>query len=81
MKEDEIGGACSTHRRDVKCIQNFYGKPEGKKPRIRPRRRCEDSIRMDVREIVWEVVKWMHLAQERDKWWALVKKIVILQFP
>jgi hypothetical protein len=41
-------------------------KPEGKRPPIRPRCMWEDNIRMDLREIGWEIVDWIHLAQDRD---------------
>jgi hypothetical protein len=44
----------------------------GKIPLGRPRPRWEDSIRMDLREIGWEGVDWIHLAQDRDKWLAVV---------
>jgi hypothetical protein len=47
-------------------------KPEGKRPLWRPRHRWENNIRMDVREIGWEAVGWMHLAQDRDQWQTLV---------
>jgi hypothetical protein len=46
----------------------LVGKPEGKRPFGRPRRRWEDNIRMDVREMVWEGVDLMHLAQDRNRW-------------
>jgi hypothetical protein len=48
------------------------GKPERKKPLGRPRHRCEDNIRMDLREIRCEVVKWIYLALDRNQWLALV---------
>jgi hypothetical protein len=48
------------------------GKPEGKRPCGRTRRRWEDNIKMDYREIEWEGVGWMHLAQDRDQWRAVV---------
>jgi hypothetical protein len=52
MKEDEMDGACGTHGRGEKCIQNFLiGKPEVKRPLERPTRRWEDNIRMYLREI------------------------------
>jgi hypothetical protein len=44
------------------AYNNLVGKPEGKRPLIRPRRRWEDNIRMDLREIGWEGVDWMYLA-------------------
>jgi hypothetical protein len=46
----------------------LIGKPERKRPIDRPRRRWEDNIRMDLREIGWEDVDWMHLAQDGDQW-------------
>jgi hypothetical protein len=45
----------------------FMGKPEGKRPLGRPRRRWEDEIRMYLREIGWESVEWTQLAQDRDR--------------
>jgi hypothetical protein len=47
-------------------LKILVGKPEGNRPLGRPRRRWEDNIRMDVREIVWEGVDWIHLAQDMD---------------
>jgi hypothetical protein len=44
----------------------LVGKPEGKRPVGRPRRRWKDNIRMDLRKIGWEDVDWMHLAQDMD---------------
>jgi len=51
----------------------LVGKPEGKRPLGRPRRRWEDNIKMDLRE-VGGVGDWMELAQDRDRWRALVKR-------
>jgi hypothetical protein len=52
-------------------IRNVYKilvrKAEGKRPLGRPRHRWEDNIRMDPREIWWEDVDWMHLAQDREQ--------------
>jgi hypothetical protein len=48
------------------------GKPEGKRPLGRPRCRWEDNIKMDVREIGWGGMDWINLAQDRDRWRALV---------
>jgi len=64
-------------------VRNAYkilvGKSEGKKSRGRPRRRWEDNIRMNLREIDWEVVDWIRLAQDRDRWRALVKTVINLR--
>jgi hypothetical protein len=45
----------------------------------RPKRRCEDNIKMDLREIGREGVDWMHLVQDRDQGWALVNTIMNLR--
>ena len=50
----------------------LIGKPEGKRPLGRPRRRWEDDIKMDLREVGGGSGDWMELAQDRDRWWALV---------
>jgi hypothetical protein len=52
----------------------LVGKPEGRRPLGRPRHRWVDNIKMDliVREIGWEVMDWIDLAQDRDRWTALV---------
>jgi hypothetical protein len=50
----------------------LVGKPEGKRPLGRPRRRWEDNIRMDHREIGWGDTDWIDLAQDRDQWRAPV---------
>jgi hypothetical protein len=46
----------------------LVGKPEGKRPLGRPRRRWVDNIKMDHREIEWDVMDWIDLAQDRDQW-------------
>jgi hypothetical protein len=56
----------------------FVGKPEGKRPLGRPRRRWEDVIRMDLRAIGWGSVEWNHVAQDMDRWPALVSTVMNL---
>jgi hypothetical protein len=56
----------------------FVGKPEVKRSLGRPRRRWEDNIRMDLREIWWEGVDVMHLAQDNDQWRAVVNTVISL---
>jgi hypothetical protein len=56
----------------------FMGKPEGKRPVGRPRHRWEDGIRMDLKEIGCRNVDWIQLAQDRDRWWALVNTVINL---
>jgi hypothetical protein len=57
------------------------GKPEGKRPLGRPRRRWEDNIEMDVEEVGWGRGDWVELAQDRDGWRALVSKVKNLRVP
>jgi len=54
----------------------LVGKPEGKRPLGRPRRRWEDNIKMDLRE-VGRGGDWMELAQDRDRWRALVNTVIL----
>jgi hypothetical protein len=57
------------------------GKPEGKRPLERPRRRWMDNIKMDLREIEWGGMDWIILAEDRDQWRALVNTVMNLQVP
>jgi hypothetical protein len=56
-------------------------KPERKRPLGRPRCRLEDGIRMDLGKIGWESVDWIQLAQDRDRWRALVNTAMNLRVP
>jgi hypothetical protein len=47
------------------------GKTEGNRPLVRPRRMWEHNVKMDLREIRWSGVDWIHLAQDRDQWRAM----------
>jgi hypothetical protein len=57
------------------------GKPEGRRPLRRPRRWSLDNIRMDLIEVGWGDVDWIGLAQDRDRWRALVNSILSLRVP
>jgi hypothetical protein len=59
----------------------LVGKPEGKRPLGRPRRRWEDNIKMDLGEIGWDGRDWIELAQDRDQWRALVNTVMKLRVP
>jgi hypothetical protein len=54
-----VGRACGTHGEEIKLYKILVGKPEGKTPLGRPRRRWEDGIRMDLRETGWGNVDWI----------------------
>ena len=57
----------------------LVGKREGKRPLGRPRRRWEDNIKMDLQEVVGGCEDWMELAQDRDRWRALVSTVMNLR--
>jgi hypothetical protein len=59
----------------------LVGKPEGRRPLGRLRRRWVDNIRIDLREVGCGCVDWMQLAQDRDKWRALVSAVMNLWVP
>jgi hypothetical protein len=64
-------------------MRNTYnilvGKPGRKRSLGRPR--WEDNIRIDLREIRWEDVDWIHLAQDRDQWWVVVNTVMNFRAP
>jgi hypothetical protein len=62
---DKVGGTCGTHGEGRGVYRVLVGRPEGKRPLGRPRRKWEDSIKMDLREIGIEGANWIHLAQDR----------------
>ena len=59
----------------------LVGKPDGKKPLGRPRRRWEGNIKMDLQEVGCGGMDWIELAQDRDRWRALVTAVMNLRVP
>ena len=57
----------------------FVGKPKGKRPLGRPRRRCEDNIKMDLQEVGYGATDWIELAENRDRWRAFVTAVMNLR--
>jgi len=61
-------------RRGVNRV--LVGKPEGKRPLGRPRRRWEDNIKMDLQEVGCEGMEWIEMTQHSDRWWAHVNVVM-----
>jgi hypothetical protein len=58
------------------AYRTLVGKPEGKRPMRRPRRRWVDNIKLDLIEIGWDGMDWIDVAQDRDQWGALVNTVM-----
>jgi hypothetical protein len=75
-----MGRACSIKGGKRNAYRILVGKPEVKRPTGRPRCRCVDNIKMNLREIGWGGVDWIVLAQDRDQWKVLVNAVMIIRF-
>jgi hypothetical protein len=73
--------ACRTNGEKRNAYTVLVGKPEGKRPLVRPRRRGVNNIKMDLREIGWVGMDWIDLAQDRDQWRSLVNTVMNLRIP
>jgi hypothetical protein len=78
---DDMGRTSSKHREKRIACRILLGKPEGKIPLGLSRRRWEDNITMELREIGWSVINWIHLAQGKDQWRVLVNTVMNLRVP
>ena len=67
--------------RDVYTYRVLVGKPEGKRPLGRPRRRWEDNIKMDLQEVGCRVMDWIELTQDRERWRALLNAVMNFRVP
>jgi hypothetical protein len=76
-----MGGACSTTEENRNAYRILVGKPEGKGPLGKPRRRWVNNIKMDLREIGWDDVDWIDLVEDIDQWRALVNTVLNLRVP
>ena len=76
-----MGGACSTYGERRGVCRVLVGKPKGKRPLGRTRRRREDNIKMDLQEVGESRGDWMELAEDRDSWRALVSTVMNLRVP
>jgi hypothetical protein len=73
-----MGGSCSRYGERRGVFRVLVGKPEGKRPLWR-RRRWEDNIKMDLQRVGCGAVDWIVLAQDRDRWRALVNAVMNLR--
>jgi hypothetical protein len=64
-----------------RCIQGLVGKPEGRRPLGRLKRRCKDNIKMDFRKVGWKGMDWINLAQDRERWWNVINVVINLPVP
>ena len=76
-----MNGARSRYEGEERCIQDFVGKPEGKRLLGRHSRRWEDNIKMDLQEVGCGDMGWIDLAQDRDRRWELVNAVMNLRVP
>jgi len=70
-----LDGACSTYG-GRRLYRVLVWKPERKRSLGKPRRKWEDNIKMDLQEVECGDMDWIKLAQDRDRWWALVFAVV-----
>jgi len=82
MEKNELGGACNANERETRGVYRFMvGKPEGKRPLGRPRRMWEDNIKMDLQEVGCEIMDWIGMIQDRDRWRTVVNAVINLRVP
>jgi hypothetical protein len=76
-----VSGTCGTQGGGEGVYRILVGRPEGKRPLGRSRRRWEDNIKLDLREIEIDGANWIRLAQDRVQWWAFVNTVMNLRVP
>jgi hypothetical protein len=76
-----MSGACSTNGEKRNACRLLVGKPEGRRPLGRQRRKWLDNNRMDLVEVGWDDGDWIGLARDRGRWRALVYSVLNLRVP
>jgi hypothetical protein len=70
MEQNEIGWACSSYGGEERCIKDLVVKSEEKGTRHK-----WDNIKMDLQEVCWGSMEWIDMAQDKERWWALVNAV------
>jgi len=81
IEKNEVGWGVARMGERLGVCRVLVGRPEGKRPLGRPRCRWEDNIKMDIQEVGCRGVDWIKLAQDRDRWRALVTAVMNLRVP
>ena len=76
IEKDEMGGECSTYGGEQKCVQGFGVETFRKELLGRPRRKWDDNIKMDLQDVAYEGTGWMDVAQDMNRWPALVTAVM-----
>ena len=76
-----MGWVCGAYGRGEGVYRVLVGKPEGRRPLARPRRRWADNIRTDLQDVGCGYMDWIGLAQDRDRWRTLVSAVMNLRAP
>jgi hypothetical protein len=76
-----MGEACSAYGGEERLTQGLVGKPEGKTPLVRSRRRWKDNIKMDLQEVGCGSMDWIEMSQVSDRWRALVNAVMSVRVP
>ena len=79
IEKNEIDGACSTYGDMRGKYRILVRKPEGKRPLGRPSRRLKDNIKMDLQDVGCGGMEWIELAEDWDRWRALVNALMDLR--
>jgi hypothetical protein len=81
IEKNEMGWAFGTYGKGRVVHRILVGKPKGKRPLERPRRKWEDNIKRDIQDVGGGCVDWMERAQDRDRWPAVVSRVMNFRVP
>jgi hypothetical protein len=76
-----MGGTCSVYWQNEKCIRNLSRKTRKEVPFAKPKSRWEGSIRMDLEDTGYKGTDWIHLALDKDQFWAVVSTVMNRRVP